>query len=162
MKQVAYLIVIMGLLGCSHQKEQVEALQHQVDSLESKLAETYKPGFGEFMSNIQAHHAKLWFAGQNQNWELAEFEVDEITEGVEDVQKYQSERNESQSIPMIDPALEKVKDAIQKQDPVLFDSSYILLTNTCNACHHATEFTFNVVKIPDMQTFRNQDFRILP
>ena len=35
------------------------------------------PGFEEFMSNIQAHHAKLWFAGQNHNWKLADFEIHE-------------------------------------------------------------------------------------
>jgi hypothetical protein len=44
------------------------------------------------MSSIQVHHAKLWFAGQNQNWELADFEMHEIA-GIDDaIKEYQSER----------------------------------------------------------------------
>jgi hypothetical protein len=44
-------------------------------------AEQYVPGLGEFMSATQVRHAKLWFAGDAKNWELASFELDEITEG---------------------------------------------------------------------------------
>ena len=133
-------------MSTAHGSNQV--LQDRIDSLERKLADAYKPGFGEFMSNIQAHHAKLWFAGQNKNWKLADFEIHEIMEAVEDIQKYQVERKESQMINMIQPALDGVNDAIQKQNPVLFKSKYLLLTNTCNQCHKAAEFEFNVVKIP--------------
>jgi len=81
--------------------------------LEIKLANTYKPGFGEFMNGIQAHHSKLWFAGQNDNWKLAGFEVHEIMEAIEDIQKFQTERKESQMIGMINPALDSINNAIQ-------------------------------------------------
>ena len=92
-------------------------LQNRIDSLGKKLADTYKPGFGEFMSGIQAHHAKLWFAGQNQNWKLADFEVHEMMEAIEDIQKYQTERKESQKIGMITPVLDSVNSAIQQKNP---------------------------------------------
>jgi len=81
--------------GCSQQTDKTQLLQNRIDSLEGKLADTYKPGFGEFMSSIQVHHNKLWFAGQNDNWKLAEFEVNEIKETVEAIEKYQTEREES-------------------------------------------------------------------
>jgi len=46
------------------------------------------------MSGVQAHHSKLWSAGQNQNWKLADFEIHEIMEAIDNIQKYQSERKE--------------------------------------------------------------------
>lgn len=161
MKQIPVIILILtfGIIGCHQQSDNTQYLHKRIDSLEHKLSEAYKPGFGEFMSNIQAHHAKLWFAGQNQNWKLADFELHEIMENVEDIQKYETERKESQMIIMINPALDSVNRAIQKKKIELFKSSYILLTNTCNNCHHAANFEFNVIKIPDVQTFSNQDFR---
>ena len=39
------------------------------------------------MTYIQIHHSKLWFAGKNQNWELAKFELDEISETIEAIKK---------------------------------------------------------------------------
>jgi len=158
MKQTFFLLMIIWLFGCNQQTEKISILQNRIDSLEIKLANTYKPGFGEFMSGIQVHHNKLWFAGQNQNWKLADFEIHEIMESVEDIRKYQTERKESLMIGMIQPALDSINAAIELKNAALFKSNYIMLTNTCNACHNATKFEFNIVKIPDTPPFSNQDF----
>ncbi len=159
MKQIVFFFLTIGMFGCTQQTGQTKALQNRVDSLESKLADTYKPGFGDLMSRIQVHHNKLWFAGQNQNWQLADFEVHEITEAINDIRKYQAQRKESQMIGMILPALDSVNTAIQQKNSALFKNSYIFLTNTCNNCHRAADFEFNVVKIPDSPPFSNQDFK---
>lgn len=137
-----FLISLLSifLFACNQQTNNNEVLQNRIDSLEQKLADTYKPGFGEFMSGIQAHHSKLWFAGQNENWKLADFEVHEIMEAIEYIQKYHTERKESQMIGMINPALDSVNKAIQQKNPALFKTSYTLLTNTCNNCHRAADF----------------------
>src|SRR5436305_11998527 len=47
----------------------------------------YVPGLGELMAGQQVRHAKLWFAGENENWRLAAYEVDELKEGFGDVVK---------------------------------------------------------------------------
>lgn len=159
MKQTFIIILTFGLFACNQQIDKTQALQNRIDSLEHKLADTYKPGFGEFMSSIQTHHSKLWFAGQNENWKLADFEVHEIMEAIEDIQKFQTERKESQMVGMIDPALDSINNAIQQKNSALFKSSYTLLTNTCNNCHREADFEYNVVKIPDSQPFSNQDFK---
>jgi hypothetical protein len=159
MRPILITLFTFGFFACNQQADNTKVLQNRIDSLERKLADTYKPGFGEFMSGIQAHHSKLWFAGQNENWKLADFEVHEIMEAIEDIQKFQTERKESQMTGMINPALDSVNKAIQQKNPALFKSSYTLLTNTCNNCHRESGFEFNVVKIPDTQPFSNQDFK---
>jgi len=160
MKATVFILTTVVLFACNQPATDTAALQNRIDSLEKRLSKTYKPGFGEFMSSIQVHHAKLWFAGQNQNWKLADFEVHEMMEAFDNIRQYQSERKESEKTEMINPALDSVNAAIQKKDPALFKNGYALLTNTCNNCHHAVDFEFNVVKIPDIQPFSNQDFRI--
>jgi hypothetical protein len=154
-------VLTFGLFACNQPADNSQALQTRMDSLEKKLDGTYKPGFGEFMSSIQVHHAKLWFAGQNENWKLADFEMHEIKEAVDAIGKYETEREESKKVGMISPALDSMDIAIQQKNAALFKSSYISLTNTCNNCHHAVNFEFNVVKIPDSPPFSNQDFKTL-
>jgi hypothetical protein len=166
-----YLIKLIFLLSClisaccggpiadSSGKDNQQALQKRIDSLEKKIADTYKPGFGEFMSSVQIHHAKLWFAGQNKNWKLAEFEVKEIMEALANIKKYETERKESQLINTLDPSLDSINNAIRKQNPVLFKNNFTLFTNACNNCHKESDFEFNIVKIPDTAPFSNQDFK---
>jgi hypothetical protein len=154
-----YLAVCLLTISCKQPGNSNAELQSRIDSLEKKLATAYKPGFGEFMSSIQIHHAKLWFAGKNQNWELADFEMHEIAETLDAIKEYQTEREESKKVDMLKPSLDAVNDAIQKKDITLFNSSYLLLTSTCNNCHKAVNFGFNVVKVPETPPFDNQAFK---
>ena len=147
------------MLGSCSQSAENKILQSRIDSLEKQLAASYKPGFGEFMSGIQVHHAKLWFAAQNQNWKLADFEIHEITEAIEAIQQYETARPETNKIGMIHPALDSVNAAITKKNITEFESGYKLLTNTCNGCHQSVGFEFTKVKIPDSPPFNNQDFK---
>ena len=160
MKYIIISIFTIGLFACNRQAGNSQSLQIQIDSLQNKLDHTYKPGFGEFMSSIQTHHAKLWFAGQNQNWELADFEINEIKESLAGIKEYCSDRPETKSIGMIDLAMDSMSIAIQQKSVTQFQSGYILLTNTCNSCHQATNHEFNVIKIPDNPPFSNQDFKV--
>ena len=159
MRTFLFPIIASIFLSCNQPDHSSAALQSRIDSLEKKLNATYKPGFGEFMSSIQIHHAKLWFAGKEQNWELADFEMHEIAETLDAIKEYQTEREESKKVDMLKPALETVKDAIDKKDPALFNSGYLLLTNTCNNCHKAVNFGFNIVKVPETPPFSNQSFK---
>jgi hypothetical protein len=45
------------------------------------------PGLGEIMTLQQLRHIKLWFAGRAGNWPLADYEIGELQEGFDDVDK---------------------------------------------------------------------------
>ena len=158
-KGLSLFAVTVVVFACSEKTGKTALLQARVDSLEKKLTNAYKPGFGEFMSSIQIHHAKLWFAGKNRNWELADFEMHEIGEAIDAIKEYQTEREESKKVDMLKPPLDAVNDAIQKKDTMLFNSSYLLLTSTCNNCHKVVNFGFNIVKVPEAPPFTNQAFK---
>ena len=129
---ISWLMIILSLMELSSCNNQASytTLQVKVDSLNQQLSQTYKPGLGEFMMGIQVHHAKIWFAGKNQNWDLANFEVGEIKETLDDVKKYCTDRPEIKSLPILYPALDSVNNAIKAKDPNRFETSFILLTNS--------------------------------
>ena len=157
-KLILFALVIT-LISCESKKVQDNAiLLKQIDSLKSELAEVYKPGCGELMGSNQIHHSKLRFGGINENWKLAEFEIHEINELLDDLKKYQSSRKETEILDMIRPNIENIKSSIESQDLVLFKQEYVRLTKTCNDCHHDTNYGFIEVKIPDKYPLGNQKF----
>jgi hypothetical protein len=51
------------LAACNQQfGDNSTVLQNQIDSLRTRIDHVYTPGLGEYMSSIQTHHAKRWFA----------------------------------------------------------------------------------------------------
>lgn len=157
--KILIFIVAIFLFSCNQSSNETANLQKKVDSLQLQLKNSYKPGLGEFMSQIQVHHAKLWFAGKYGNWPLANFEVGEIQEALDDIPKFCSDRPEIKSIDIIVPAMDSIDVAIKAKDENRFESSFTLLTATCNDCHKATNHGFNMIKIPDIPPVSNQVFR---
>ncbi|MCD6544940.1 MAG: hypothetical protein J7K34_10585 [Flavobacteriaceae bacterium] len=162
MKIIISIFMFLALVSCKQQANDMIKLQDRIKVLEEQVANSYKPGFGELMSSVQAHHAKLWFAGIHKNWKLAEFEVHEIKEALDDIKKYQNNREESKLIDMMLPALDSISSTIKNKERDLFKKSYSFLTTTCNNCHLETKFEYNIVKIPEIQQYSNQDFKMTP
>ena len=152
-----FSVMLLSFYSCSDKTENSK-LHLQIDSLRQKLDDTYKPGLGEFMSGIQVHHAKLWFAGINKNWRLADFEIGEITESFDDIKKYCTDRSEIKFLYLIDPALDSMNNAVRAQDTLRFRNCFDFLTSTCNNCHRSVNYNFNVVKTPATPPFSNQEF----
>ncbi|SFV30530.1 cytochrome c [Thermoflavifilum thermophilum] len=154
--------LIIGLSRCSHPEwATVKALQQQVQRLQDTLAfirEHYKPGLGELMTTIQYNHGKLWFAGIKHNWPLAAFEVGEIRETARTAQEIETDRPEVKDIPMLYPALDSVQAAVDAQDEARFKKAFTFLTTTCNNCHKANHFAFNVITIPTAPPATNQQY----
>ena len=157
-KTAGIISIFLVYAACSNNnKTQTQALESRIADLEKNA---YVPGFGEFMNTIQLHHAKLWFAGNAQNWPLAQYEMDEMKETFGDLEKYVTDRPEVKEIPMIHPALDSMEQAVGSKDPGKFKSAYVLLTNTCNNCHHATKHAFNVITTPSATPVTDQQFKL--
>ena len=154
------IFIILVFFACNQPKVDKQVLQKQIDSLKTRLNTVYKPGFGFLMTNIQAHHAKLWFAGINKNWKLAKFEIKELKEIVEEIETYQKNRKETKLMNMIEPELEAISKAIEQKNPELFKEKYNKLTLSCNKCHKLTDFEYNIAKVPETNEFSNQEFNI--
>ena len=159
MRVIFFLFFSYCITGCNNPTQQ-GAVDKKSDSLD-QYHNVYKPGFGEFMSSIQMHHAKLWFAGINENWQLADFEIHEMQEAADGIQKFCPDRPETKMIELfLTPALNSMNDAIAQKKIALFKDRFVFLTNSCNNCHKENSFGFNMVTIPTTPPFSNQDFKI--
>ncbi len=156
---LSLFLLTLVIASCSDQGNNTQQLQARIDSLQQRLNNSYKPGLGEFMLGIQEHHAKLWFAGINKNWALADFEVHEIGETVDDIKQYCTDRPEIKSIGTIDPGIAAINNAIKQKDVDQFKKGFVELTNNCNTCHRNNQHGFNVIIIPAGLPFDNQNFK---
>jgi hypothetical protein len=124
--------------------------------------EQHGPGLVEIMMATQSHHAKLWYAGNARNWELADYQVDELKEGLEDAAKaipdYKGVPIGSMINNLIMPPIEEVEAAIKAQDRAKFVAAYDKLTAACNTCHNGSKRGFIVIQRPAGAAFPNQAF----
>jgi hypothetical protein len=124
--------------------------------------EPYAPGLGQFMAATQLRHAKLWFAGKMNNWDLAAYEIDEIKEGLEDVEKRFPTHD---GVPIADmiktiigPAIEELEKAVGAKGPAKFIVAFDQLTSACNACHAGANKPFIRIQRPTQSPLTNQNF----
>jgi hypothetical protein len=152
-------VALVAAFGCS-----TPASPPSPPETASAAAGPYTPGLGEIMSLQQMRHAKLWFAGEAQNWDLASYELDELGEGFDDAVRFHPTHKDSpvplgEVVPNMGTALvAEVRKAVDAKDTAAFERAFDGLTAGCNNCHQATNFAFNRVRRPTTNPYPNQQF----
>lgn len=165
MRRLLIAFAAIVLVGCSGQNNSntTAALQAKVDGLQ-KTVDDLKPGLGEIMGVIQQHHAKLYYAGTKSNWPLAQYELGEIQEGLDDAVKYYPHFQDVQApltelVPtMTKGSLAQVGAAIEKKDGKEFVKAFDSLCVSCSNCHQAANHPFVKIQPPTDAMFSNQKF----
>jgi len=119
--------------------------------------ETYFPHLGDLMNTMQARHLKLWFAGRSNNWPLAAYEIDLMTENFKDIAALYS------NVPVADVEMliwptKEIGEAIKAKDAEKFSRTFTALTAACNSCHQAIGREYIVIQVPTASPFSNQAF----
>lgn len=113
----------------------------------SPNARPYAPRLVETMNAAQLQHLKLWFAGKSKNWDLANFELRQLTDSLAQAAILYPDIPVSNVTTMKDPLL-AIADAISAGDRRKFSASMHMLTDGCNACHTSLERGFITIGIP--------------
>ncbi len=129
---------------------------------ESNAVELYIPGLGDLMGATQMRHAKLWFAGENGNWDLAAYEMDELREGLTDAAHFNPMFKNIPVQTMLEQfttqPLSGLDKAIASKNVENFKQAFDQLTAACNGCHHAAARGFISITRPTMVPLTNQSF----
>ena len=130
-----------------------------LDSLRTAIA----PGLGEYMMSIQQHHAKLWFAGINSNYELASYEIGELDELFENVARIYPKHDSLDMTPIIQTIRAKhladVDTVIARHGTAdQFRISFDQLNQACNGCHAAAQHRFIHIQPPTTPPATNQTY----
>jgi cytochrome c553 len=131
--------------------------QKPASSQEQKAAnpqERYKPPLNLIMVATQLRHFKLWYAGIVNNWPLANYELTQIRESIDDAINLYPNTN----MRMMAPALNELEDAIKAKDGAKFSAAYTKLTALCNSCHEATGFGFIKIRDPRLSPLETSPF----
>jgi hypothetical protein len=118
-------------------------------------SEPYEPNIGDIMTQQQTRHIKLWFAGRSGNWPLADYEIDKLKDGFEDVNKLIGGDTVEKAVGAAIAALEKALDA---KDRDAFTRGFDQLSAGCNSCHRTLDHAFIVIGRPTSLPFTNQRF----
>lgn len=169
------MFCVWTLAGCSDSSDpsadnaaRWRELEARIATIEAALAKPQPtPGvsrLGNIMGMVQLRHGKLWFAGEQSNWPLAAYELHEIEEDFEDVEKFHPTHGAAR-LPLgplvaqfVKPAAATVKQAIDAGDHLKFTAGFDALSASCNACHAAVGVPFNVIQRPGLSLLSNQDF----
>jgi hypothetical protein len=113
------------------------------------------PRLGEIMTLQQLRHIKLWFAGRAGNWPLANYELGELNEGFEDLNKQLGGDTVEKAVGAAMQALQKIVDG---KDAKAFAAAFDRLTAGCNSCHRTLERGFIAIRRPTLLPYSNQNF----
>lgn len=119
-------------------------------NLEEKLETitNHLRGFDMAMVETGYRHVELYWAGQDENWAYAEYQVEKLQLAIERGLERRPARAASAE-PFINQALPAMKEAVEERDKEIFNRTFETFTQSCNACHHMEEVPHFNVQIPE-------------
>jgi hypothetical protein len=140
------------------------ALQDSMKRMQAELSTTKElaSGLGEFMTTIQLHAGKLWFAAKAANWDLAEYELDELKETMEAAKGLNAEKGGVKISDVLDAILQTqvahLAESIKRKRSTEFQKSYDETLSACNGCHTESGYKFIRIVRPSAPPVTNQQW----
>jgi hypothetical protein len=143
---LAALLLAAGLARAQDSGKQENGSAEEAEGL---------PHLSEIMVQQQVRHIKLWFAGDAGNWPLADYEIDHLKDGFDDVAKLLGGDIAQQHV---GGAISRLEKAIESKDHQAFVSAFDRLSAGCNSCHHTLGHAFIVIQRPVLLPYSDQNF----
>lgn len=144
----------------------IAALHESLKRVQADLATAKElaPGLGEYMTTIQLHAGKLWFAARAGNWDLAAYEVHELEETMESVKKLNAEKNGVKISTVMDAVLQtqiaQLEKSIEQKNQTEFQNAYDETLSACNGCHTESGHKFIQIVRPSGSPVTNQKWEL--
>jgi hypothetical protein len=139
-------------------------LQESLKRVQAELATAKElaPGLGEYMTTIQLHTGKLWFAAKAANWELTAYELHELEETMKAVKKLNVEKNGVKISNVMDAVLKtqiaQLEKSITQKNQAGFQNAYDETLSACNGCHTESGHKFIRIIRPSAPPVTNQSW----
>jgi hypothetical protein len=144
----------------------VAAYQDSLKNIRNELTTVKEstPGLGEFMTTMQLHMGKLWFAAQASNSELAAYELDELKEAMEGAKSLHEVKNGVNVSNVLDSVLQtqiaQLAESIERKRLTEFQQSYDETLSACNGCHAEAGSKFIHIVRPIAPPVTNQKWEM--
>jgi hypothetical protein len=125
-------------------------------------ASVYVPSVSDLMiTTIQPRHVRLWRAGQDRNWEFADYELGNLKGAFRRLGIAHPVQGDVPLKDMIDSVTQEpfsdLEKAIKAKQPSAFEQAYSGLTTACNTCHEAVNHAAVKIKVPQVGADGSQD-----
>ena len=172
---ITLLVLIVGLYSMTNNissrtrdfSTTIKILQDSVASLQAAVTmlKDQVPGLGEYMSTFQLHMGELWFATEAANWDLAQYELGELTETMEAAEALHAVKNNINTASVIQSVrgtqLKMLEKSLQDRNKTSFAGAYDQTIETCNSCHQAVGYRFIHIIKPLLPPVTNQSWKIV-
>jgi hypothetical protein len=122
---------------------------------DAQQAADSQPTIADIMILQQMRHIKLWFSGRAANWPLADYEIDQLKDGFDDIDQRLGGSTVAKAVGSGIAALEK---AVERKDRAAFADAFDQLTAGCNSCHRSLDHAFIAIQRPTSLPYSNQSF----
>jgi hypothetical protein len=146
MKQAFIIILTLTLFSCNQKTAQGDWIKG-TDKEQIKTIEKQFRGFDKAMVETGYRYQELYWAGQDQNWEYADYQLGKIKTAIESGLERRPKRAKSAEH-FLTYVLPKMRKSLEKKDTVTFNKSFQTMTINCNNCHAMEKVPFFSVKTP--------------
>lgn len=149
MKWIIFTISLLLFCSCENKEEQ-NTQGKWIKGTEQEKLETIENqfrGFDMAMVETGYRYQELFWAGQDENWEYADYQIKKIQKAVENGLERRPKRAKSAEH-FLTVALPKMGKALGKRDTVVFNKNFQMLTNSCISCHAMEKVPHFTVKKP--------------
>ena len=143
-------LLLFGLVACNqnnaHKLEQGDWIKG-TNAAQIKTIEKQFRGLDNAMVEIGYRYQELYWAGQDKNWEYADYQLKKISLALENGLERRPKRAKSAEY-FQNYILPEMKKSLEKKDVQIFNNTFKVLTNSCNSCHEMEKVPFFNVQIP--------------
>jgi hypothetical protein len=160
---VLSLILAAALVsGEARSQGDIDALKAEIENLTRQI-----PDQAHAMSDVDYHFANLWFAGQQENWPLAEFYLNETRSHLNWAVRLRPLRKLSNGAELDvgamlkgieQTSLTELREAVGRKNKDAFGVAYRKMIDSCHGCHTAAEKPYLRPHIPEAPASRMIDF----
>lgn len=143
-----------------------QAINDKLNKVDRSLALwDIQPGLGTVMIEYAIRFANLWFAAQAGNWDMASYQIDEMTE-IQEVGETTRPARAPALKAFEDTYLKPLDAAADAKDLAAFTAAYDKAISGCNSCHTSQSggaerpsFKFIKIQRPTAPVFPNVDWK---
>jgi hypothetical protein len=152
---ISVIVIISTLIACNNQDRTYTSgkdgwLRGTQEEKFDEVANQFG-GFSRTMVEVAYRYSELYWAGQDENWDYADHQLEHLLEVLEDGLKRRPARAESAQ-DFINHTIPEIEDLIIKEDKEAFLQGFRSLTTACNACHAKEDESYIVIREPEVRT----------
>lgn len=112
-----------------------------------KTIEKHFRGFDNTMVETGYRYQELYWAGQDENWDYANYQLEKIKTTIENGLERRPKRAKSAEH-FLNYVLPEMQKSVHSKDTAIFNKEFQTMTINCNSCHAIEKVPYFTVKKP--------------